>query len=63
MAFNKEALERGIEQCKNNIKTFEDAAQKERETIAEYYRMIEHNLIQETINKEKIASIEIIRED
>lgn len=63
MAFKTEALERGIEQCKNNIKTFEDAIEKERNTIKEYYKMIEHNQKQERLEKEKLNHIEIIRDN
>ena len=59
MAFNKDALLRGIEQCKNNIKTFEDAINKEYDTIREYRRMIEHNEAQQIIDKEKQKHIEI----
>lgn len=65
MAFNSEALERGIEQCKNNIKTFEEAIQRERDTITQYYEQIEHNRKQELINKQKaevLANIEVVRE-
>ena len=36
-----EGLERGIEHAKKNIKTFEDAIKKERETIDEYHKMID----------------------
>lgn len=36
------ALERGIEQCRANIKTFEDAIEKERQTMADYRIMIDH---------------------
>lgn len=39
--YDKEALERGIESAKKNIKTFEDAIEKERATIAHYYEIIE----------------------
>ncbi len=39
--YSAESLERGIENCKKNIKTFEDAIQKERDTINEYYGMID----------------------
>lgn len=39
--YSVESLERGIEHCKKNIKTFEDAIQKERDTIDEYYGMID----------------------
>ena len=59
MAYNSEALERGIQQCKNNIKTFEEAIEKERATIKEYYKQIEHNQEQERIDKEKIKHIEV----
>ena len=63
MAFNSESLERGIEQCKNNIKTFEDAIQKERNTIKEYYEMIEQNLKREKLEKEKLLHIEVVIEE
>jgi len=65
MAFNVEALERGIEQCKKNIKTFEDAIEREMNTIKEYRKQIDHNLEQEAIDKQKqavIDSIEVVRE-
>ena len=39
--FSIEALERGIEGCKKNIKVFEDAIDKERDQIKEYYGMID----------------------
>lgn len=41
MAYSTESLTNGIEACKKNIKTFEDAIQKERDTIQEYHAMIE----------------------
>lgn len=63
MAYNNDALERGITQCKANIKTFEEAIEKERTTIKEYYRMMEHNQEQERIDKIKEAHIEIDREN
>jgi hypothetical protein len=55
--YNLEALERGIEKCKENIKVFEDAIEKERDTIKEYYGMMDtlrnkENTIKEL--KEKI---------
>ncbi|MHA2046583.1 MAG: hypothetical protein ACW99G_17485 [Candidatus Thorarchaeota archaeon] len=46
-----EGLEQGIEHCKKNIKTFEDAIQKERDTIDEYYRMIDLLKEKERVNK------------
>jgi hypothetical protein len=39
--YSIEGLENGIEQARKNIKTFEDAIQKERDTIDEYYKMID----------------------
>ena len=39
--YSIESLERGIEACKKNIKTFEDAIDKERDTIKEYRQMID----------------------
>ena len=39
--YNIESLEKGIEAAKKNIKTFEEAIEKERNTIEEYYVMIE----------------------
>jgi hypothetical protein len=39
--YSIEGLEHGIENCKKNIVTFEEAIKKERETIDEYYRMID----------------------
>lgn len=39
--YNIEGLENGIENCRKNIKIFEEAIDKERETIKEYYRQIE----------------------
>lgn len=39
--FSIEALERGIEGCKKNITVFEDAIDKERDQIKEYYGMID----------------------
>ena len=62
MAFNSDSLMRGIEQCKKNIKTFEEAIEKERNTIQEYYDMIEQNREREAFEKEKAAHIEIVRE-
>lgn len=39
--YKVEALERGIEKCKKNIKIFEEAIDKERDTIKEYRQMID----------------------
>jgi hypothetical protein len=39
--FSPEALKNGILSCKANIITFEDAIEKERETIKEYQGMID----------------------
>lgn len=66
MSFNEDALRRGIDQCNKNIKIFEEAIQKERDTIDNYYKQIEHNRNQELIDKQKqavIDNIEVVRED
>jgi hypothetical protein len=39
--FSIESLERGIEGCEKNIKVFDEAIDKERNQIKEYYRMID----------------------
>ena len=39
--FSIESLERGIEGCNKNIKVFEEAIDKERDQIKEYYGMID----------------------
>jgi len=39
--YNADALEKGIEACRKNIKTFEEAIEKEYATIKEYRRMKE----------------------
>lgn len=39
--FSVESLDNGIVACKKNIKTFEDAIDRERDTIKEYRDMIE----------------------
>lgn len=46
-------LKDGIERCKLNIKTFEDAIDKELETIKEYEGMIE-SLETQKANQERI---------
>lgn len=47
-------LENGIERCKNNVKIFEDAIEKEREQIKEYYFMID------TIERKRRQSGQVI---
>jgi hypothetical protein len=41
MAFDPKALKEGIEKCKVNITTFEEAIEGERNTIKEYRVMID----------------------
>ena len=48
--FSVESLTNGIEACKKNIKTFEDAIEKERATIREY-----HDMIDTVVRKEREA--------
>jgi hypothetical protein len=49
--YSVEGLERGIEACKKNIKTFEDAIDKERATIKEYRKMIDVIETKEVMSK------------
>lgn len=49
--FSIESLERGIEGCKKNITVFEDAIDKERNQIKEYYGMIDVLRKKEEVNK------------
>ncbi len=49
--FSIESLERGIEGCKKNIKVFEEAIDKERDQIKEYYGMIDTLRKKEEVNK------------
>ena len=66
--FSVESLENGIVACNKNIKTFEDAINKERNTIKEYRIMIdtierkerEHKKMEEIRSKMKV---EIVRDD
>jgi len=39
--YDIEALKENVQKCKKNIKTFEDAIEGERDTIAQYRHMIE----------------------
>jgi peptidoglycan hydrolase CwlO-like protein len=49
--YDIEALKEGIEKAKKNIKTFEDACDRERETIKEYRHMID--VLEEKLAREK----------
>lgn len=63
--FSVESLENGIESCKKNILVFEEAIEKERNTIKEYREMIETIGEQERMSKmrEKMsANVEVIRD-
>ena len=63
--YSVESLENGIEACKKNIQTFEDAIEKERETIKDYRYMIEEIEIQKRnakIRKEMSSRIEVVRD-
>lgn len=59
MAYNRDALIRGIDQCDTNIKTFEEAIERERATKRSYYEMIDANDKRELLEKEKENHIEI----
>jgi prefoldin subunit 5 len=63
--FSVESLDRGIESCKKNIKTFEDAIDKERNTIKDYRHMIETIERKEReakIREEMSSHIEVVRD-
>ncbi len=63
--FSVESLERGIESCKKNIQTFEDAIDKERNTIKEYRQMIETIERKEReakVREEMSSRIEVVRD-
>ena len=66
--FSAESLENGIQGCNKNIKTFEDAIDKERNTIREYRVMIEV-IERKEIQRKKMESIkanlkvEVVRDD
>ena len=65
MPYNKQALEDGILKCKKNIQVFEDAIEKERQTIKDYRDMMDTMDEQARVQKE-IANnvhIEIVRDD
>jgi len=63
--FSVESLENGIESCKKNIQTFEDAIDKERNTIKEYREMIdtvERKEREAKIRKEMSSQVEVVRD-
>lgn len=65
MAYSVESLENGIEACKKNIKTFEDAIEKERNTIKEYHEMIDTVQRKEReakIRDEIMSRVEVVRD-
>lgn len=57
--FSTEALEAGIEKCKQNIQIFEDAIDKERETIKHYYELIGKLQEKKRIHDEAAQNIHI----
>jgi len=65
MGYSTESLENGIESCKKNIQTFEDAIDKERNTIKEYRDMIEtvqRKEREEKVREEMSSRIEVVRD-
>jgi len=61
--YSTESLEAGILQCRNSIAALEAAADKERETIKSYRKMIDDIHEQKRINEEMAARIEVVRDD
>lgn len=63
--YSVESLENGIKGCKKNIQTFEDAIEKERETIKDYRYMIEEIEVQKRqakIREEMSSRIDVVRD-
>ena len=60
--YNVDSLKLGIEKAKDNIKMFEGAIQKERDTIEEYLGYIETLKKKESNEKDSESRVEIIRE-
>jgi len=52
-------LRNAIKACRKNIDVFNEAAEKERETIAEYQRQIKHIQEQESIKNEVYDHVEV----
>ena len=64
--YSVDSLLRGIESAKDNIKTFEEAIEKERQTIKEYRFMIdtvERKEREAKVRDEILKNIEVIREE
>ena len=57
--YDIDGLTRGIDACKRNIETFEQAIEKERQTIKEYKIMIDH--LKEKAKRPKDIVIEVDR--
>lgn len=64
MAFTIEGLERGIVNCRSNIKNLETAIANERSTIADYRKMIHDTEEAEKIAAEAEANVhlEVVRD-
>jgi prefoldin subunit 5 len=63
--FSVKSLENGIESSKKNIRVFEDAIDKERNTIKEYREMIdtiERKKREAKIREEMSSQIEVVRD-
>ena len=60
--YNTDALKNGILKCRDNIKIFEDAIEKERTTIKDYQSKIDILEEKERLEKIKDQHIEIERE-
>lgn len=57
--FSPEVFEKGILKCKDNIKVFEDAIQKEMDTIKEYRNMMAKAEEMDRVNEESKIRIEL----
>jgi len=63
MAFTADNLRRAIKACRSNIEIFEQAADKERESIVEYQRQIKYLQDQEDMKQEIYDHVQVVRED
>ena len=62
-SFPIDALKRGIENSRKNIKVIDEAIERERTMISDLYNQLNHNQEQSALEKEKIQHIQIVKED
>lgn len=60
---NVQSLEAGIERCKLNIKVFEEAIDKERETMKDYRAKIDYLLEKEQKLARSAVAVEVVHDE